>query len=354
MSAQRGRLQAVIDAIARGVDINATSHEGDTALMRAAQAGHAPVVDWLIAAGASLNVRNAAGESALTLATRAGQVDVTRRLRMAGAVIPIMKFDQGLRALRNAVVTNAHAEAIAWMIAGLTPGEMYPCLVQELQPSFNGAGDESRSDAAARRALLVARTQNANALPMALRIQLSLDTHIVTAAADERLGLVQALRSEGANLPERCVGVARDALMEDAHVGRTAGVQAWLAAGVSVNAVDGEQRTALMHASMPGNTGLLNMLINEGARLDLQDQHGNTALIYAAKAGKNSAIELLLKKGASMGLADNQGLSPIDWAAKGFHLKVLNTLVRNGARFTVEHMRHVILGLARRRPVRTP
>lgn len=346
VSAKRGRLQGVKDAVAGGVDINSKTHEGDTALMLAAQAGHAWVVDWLITAGATLNARNPGGESALSLAARAGHVDVARRLRTAGGIIPIMKFDEGLKALRKAIAANAHAEAIGWMIAGLTPGHMYPCLVHELQPSFKGAEEESRCAAAARRALLVCRTEYASVPPLALHIQLSLDTHMVRAAAEQRLELVLALRAEGANLPERCLDVARDALIEDARLGRTAGAQAWLAAGVAVNEGDEHQRTALMYAAISDDTELLNTFIKEGAELDLRDKDGHTALNYAAKAGNASTTDLLLQKGASMGLADKQGRLPIDWAARGCHLKVLTALVRNGATFTVEHMRYITWGLA--------
>ncbi len=82
---QQGDVQAVRDELARGVDVNAPDHHGQTALMLAAHAGNLQLVEVLIAQRASLNTTAKYGLSALMLAVVAGHEDVALLLADAGA-----------------------------------------------------------------------------------------------------------------------------------------------------------------------------------------------------------------------------------------------------------------------------
>jgi ankyrin repeat protein len=65
--------------------VNARDRYGQTALMRAAHAGHREIVEILIAHRADLDITAKYGLSALMLAVIAGHADVARLLVQAGA-----------------------------------------------------------------------------------------------------------------------------------------------------------------------------------------------------------------------------------------------------------------------------
>ena len=53
-----GDTQGVIEAVNSGVNVDATRHDGNTALMLATKNGHAEIVNILIKAGADVNATN--------------------------------------------------------------------------------------------------------------------------------------------------------------------------------------------------------------------------------------------------------------------------------------------------------
>jgi ankyrin repeat protein len=82
---KRANVQLVLDLLGRGADVNALDRYGQTALMRAAHAGHRELVETLIAQGADLNITAKHGLSALMLAVIAEHAEIARLLAKAGA-----------------------------------------------------------------------------------------------------------------------------------------------------------------------------------------------------------------------------------------------------------------------------
>lgn len=70
----------VSELIAYGVNVNARSILGSTALMYAAKNGYTEIAEMLLKAGAEPNLRTNKGSSASDLAAKAGHVELARQL----------------------------------------------------------------------------------------------------------------------------------------------------------------------------------------------------------------------------------------------------------------------------------
>ena len=84
-ASRTGDVKVLARMVRAGHDIDARDGYGQTALMRAAHAGHADAVDWLIGHGADLDHTSKFHLSALMLAVIAGHPRVARALVAAGA-----------------------------------------------------------------------------------------------------------------------------------------------------------------------------------------------------------------------------------------------------------------------------
>ncbi len=84
-ASRTGDVKTLARMVRAGHDIDARDGWGQTALMRAAHAGHADAVEWLIDHGADLDHTSKFHLSALMLAIIAGHPRIARRLVAAGA-----------------------------------------------------------------------------------------------------------------------------------------------------------------------------------------------------------------------------------------------------------------------------
>jgi ankyrin repeat protein len=136
--ARTGNVDAVKVLLAAGADVHGKeSKRGQTALMWAAAEGHVETVEALLAAGASIGSRLDSGFTPFLLAVREGQLGVVRALLKAGADVndtirPVEASGprpaSGAGAPRTGVsalhlaVTNAHFELASFLLdAGANP-----------------------------------------------------------------------------------------------------------------------------------------------------------------------------------------------------------------------------------------
>lgn len=117
LRAARSGDAALKAVLARGVSINATDDDGETALMEAADERRADTLRVLVANGADVNRADEDGETALMIAADEGNLEAVRILLDAGANINARDED-GETALDKAIDERHRDVADALRAAG--------------------------------------------------------------------------------------------------------------------------------------------------------------------------------------------------------------------------------------------
>jgi len=143
--------------------------------------------------------------------------------------------------------------------------------------------------------------------------------------------MIEALFEAGADantmLPE-----GETVLMTAARTGRLDAVDALLARGADVNAVERWQRqTALMWAAAERHAPVVNRLIARGADLSPRSRGGLTALLFAVRAGDLDTVRTLVTAGASPSDAAPDGTSALMLSIINVHFDVTAFLLESGA-----------------------
>ncbi|MBY4596962.1 ankyrin repeat domain-containing protein [Ottowia caeni] len=126
------------------------------------------------------------------------------------------------------------------------------------------------------------------------------DSALILAAERGQAKIVGILRDAGARIGGANQGVASRSLRVAASEDSAAGVAAWVAAGVDINATNQNGATALMLASQRGHINAVRALIEAGAVLSVVNKQGETALTLAAEQGHVAVVRLLRISGAAI------------------------------------------------------
>jgi len=107
---QRGRLDRVLELLAKGAGVNKLASDGFTPLMRSAYQGHADLVAMLLQRGADPNATAKDGASALFWACARGHGPVAEMLLAAGADVNAVR-EEGPSVL-NMAISNQRSVAL--------------------------------------------------------------------------------------------------------------------------------------------------------------------------------------------------------------------------------------------------
>jgi ankyrin repeat protein len=288
-AAKQGDLESVRNALAEGVAVDITNNRGQTALLIAAQAGHAEVARALIDAGAAVDTKWR-GNTPLNTAIRHGWLDVTDTLLRSGANL---NTHQNSRAqlLHDAINSyalsqnNVHKENLEIIFAKLadagapleaTDGEGFTALHQASMRGMARATEiliEKGADIEARTPL------GESALILACQYVYKGHEHVKIA-------------------------------------------KMLIKAGADVNARDHHQETPLIEATSGGSVELMEILLNSGADIEAKDKRGEGAL-DAAILKDPKPLEFLIANGADLNARNYLGHSPLHSAADvGAHVIV--------------------------------
>lgn len=242
---------------------------GDTALMLAAFHGHVPVVERLLAASAATEVPSQCGDTALMAAAVAGHDGIVERLLDAGAVADTRNA-LGRTALMFAAVAG-HRGTVEVLLR-------------------HGAAVDAK-DGEGRTALAFAALHSST-----LYSGSSLQERVRAMRVDLVSSPLVPFTSFTSSIPSGSPSSANDHERQDAEIGRSGHrdtAQTLLHHGASVDSRDIRGATALMHAAANGHVDILAVLLGAGADWELRDNAGRTALTYATTAGHMHAARVL-------------------------------------------------------------
>lgn len=117
-------------------------------------------------------------------------------------------------------------------------------------------------------------------------------------------------------------------LMHAAWRGAAEPLEALLALGVPLDAVNHDGNNALWLACVNGEPGLIRRLAAAGVPIDHLNLTGATALMYAASSGKAEVVQTLLELGADPRLTTQDDFSALDMAATLDCLRLLRAATR--------------------------
>jgi ankyrin repeat protein len=254
----------------QGVDLNAVSTEGSTALHFAVHAGQAAVVQDLLSAGADLTKRNLVGVAPLQLAVLDGNAAIAKLLLTKGA---------------DATAKDEAKETLLMLAARYGDGELASALIAagaELNYIEPNLGQD---------ALMIAVRAGKPSVVAAL-VKAGAELNHQTPAGPEPVW-----RAPGAGGGSTGEGMIRSGVPPEGQ--RLAGPG---------------KMTALLYAARDGQTESARLLMKAGANLELTEYNGITPLVMAIGNDHHDLATLLIEAGANVNATDWYGRQPL-WVA---------------------------------------
>lgn len=342
---EQGRIEQVKALVAKGLDVNARTAKGSTALMVAARANRQAIAQFLLDKGAEVNAKNGTNDTALIHAAAKGSVPVARVLLRAKAdpnianidggdalIYSILKKDPAMVDLlldNGAALDRRYDEGKTALIMAIEQGQ--PAIAKTLiaKGADVNAGDENQKtalihacekrDAATVKALIAA---GANPNAASKYGDMPLDTAI----GEKHLVITRFLIENGADFK------STTALTSAVIAGSREIADLLIAKGADINERGADGKTPLIYA-VAADTGIVRALVAKGADVNARDNEGQTAVLAAIKSfspSKPQTVQFLLEKGADPNAADDKGETPLIAAARQGDVPLVRVLLENG------------------------
>lgn len=285
LASAHGNVQACLDLLQRGADIDGQDGTGMTALMHAIESSHQAVALTLIDAGASVKLINYEGYSALHYAAIAGMARTAQALLDKGADPRLKCGKEGNPPLHLAAQHN-RGELCTMLIAA---GAQVKATNRLLETALHRAASSG--------------------LPQAGLI-------LLKHGADARARMLSGATA----LHEAAIEQHADTLL----------AAALLAHGAQVDAVTENGSTALHYAARHNKGQLVEFLIGKGAQVDRASRYGRAPIHDAAIYGNSNNCQTLVRLGANAHAVDQRGATALHHAAFNSHPDCCEALVSLG------------------------
>jgi len=292
-AAEGGHKEIAELLIEKGADVNAKKEDGQTPLYSAALYSHKEIVELLIANGAEVNAKNKYGETPLNLSFVGETADLLRK--------------HGGKTKKELEAAGKPTEPVA---EAATP-----------EPPTAKAPDISIHDAVEKGNIEAVKQHLTAGTDVNARDSIG-ETPLFYAAVDGHKEIAELLIAEGADV--NAEGHFRETPLHKAVVmGHKKVTELLIAEGADVNAKADESllfeggSTPLHYATLRNNTEMVELLIAEGADVNAKGDYGNTPLFDAARQGHKEIAELLIDEGADVNAQYYRGdrrLTPLDKA----------------------------------------
>ncbi|KAF4748526.1 hypothetical protein FOZ63_028372 [Perkinsus olseni] len=302
-------LHATVEVLVRhGAKITAKDQLGETAIMKASRGGHVECIRLLLdtqlkrqrAASTGLtlaemeeihnftlsekrrilDVKDEEGQTALIKAAEAGRLESVRALVEMRASVDVQD-DEGWNALMWASL-GGHLPVVQW-------------LVEEQLQDVNFASEKTSESP-----LIKVPFYYRDVLPHVVYRQAAVNGHVE---------ICEYLLSKGAKINHHDYNY-QNSLMWAAASGHLEVVEFLVDRGAQVNHQTRTGKTALMHASLYGHVDVCKFLLDRGAKVELEDEDGCTALFFAVGADEPELCELLISHGCSVEGRNQEGETP--------------------------------------------
>jgi ankyrin repeat protein len=332
---------ALIDA---GADMNAADRQlGRTALMIAVAHDHVDVLIALHRRGAELNAMDSRGYPALMIAAEYGSLNCIRELQTAGVdinvtIVPV----SGAASQSNVVIEEGRGPALIVALWRRDTRAIDTLLQAGASPDCKG----SYGRTALMWAVIYHLAPQVERMVKTANLEEKDDEGCTALMFVRRRAIAQSLIDARANIHAVCDSRTTP-LMNAASRGDLAVIETLLdnvddpAAYIDVK--DNRGYTSLMMAAETGQASAISTLAKRGANVEARALHsskegafvhyhyGDTALMIAARRGFLGAVEALLDSKADIDAVNNEGSTPLILAAQHQRLLVLNALCWAGA-----------------------
>jgi ankyrin repeat protein len=305
-----------------GIKVNQRNREGDTALMKAAEAGNVAAVDLLLQHGADACNMNKSGVSAVFCAAAEGHLDVVKLLMQHGADVTATTYRGGTLLMHTATSNQPHvAEFLINEGLSVHAASDSGCTALHCAAASTSAGTETMHVLLAHGADVHAVQHSCGSMPL----------H--AAASNGHLESVEALLAAGADI-ECSDGAGATALHLAVLYNSSAHVQLLLEHGATavLNTMQCKKWSDYCRVSalmLCEDAAILKLLLTAGGDVHAVTSSGDTCLHIAAAYNYPAPVVcLLIKAGADMHALNSSGKTAAETARDSNNTLIEQLLIR--------------------------